>query len=155
MKKELLTLIQSNFNSEKYFLVDVSVVMLRNIPKIIVTADSDSGIGIDECAELSRELSKLVEESQLVENYEIEVSSPGVGEPLVLERQYVKNIGRMVKVVANDGRTLKGKLIEVVQNQYIAIEEKIKIKGKKEQDTIIHQIQFSDIKKTSVEVSFN
>ncbi|MFN0049867.1 MAG: ribosome maturation factor RimP [Cytophagales bacterium] len=155
MKKELLQLVEDNFPKEKFFIVDISLVMLRDTPKIKITADSDSGIGIDECAEISRSLYKLIEESGITENYEIEISSPGVGEPLKLDRQYVKNIGRTVKMVGNDGKTITGKLIGVISSQQIDIEEVIKVKGKKEPEIVIHKIPFSDIKKTTVEVSFN
>lgn len=155
LKKELLQLVEDNFPKEKYFIVDISLVMLRDVPKIKITADSDSGIGIDECAEISRKLYNKIEESAISQNFEIEISSPGVGEPLKLDRQYIKNIGRNVKVVLLDGQTFVGKLKAVTPSESIEIEELKKVKGKKEQEIIIHHLLFSNVKKTAVEVSFN
>jgi len=155
LKKELLQLVENNFPQDKYFPVDISLIMLGSIPKLKITADSDTGIGIVECAELSRKLTKLIEESGITEDFEIEVSSPGVGEPLKLERQYVKNIGRAVKVTTNEGKVIAGKLLQVYPLDAIEVEEVVKVKGKKEAEQTIHKILFSAIKKTVVEVSFN
>ena len=56
-------------------------------------------------------------------NFSLEVSSPGVGEPLKLHRQYKKNIGRSMHVVMNDGSVKEGKLTTVSEEE-IMIEEK-------------------------------
>ena len=45
--------------------------------------------------------------------FHLEVSSPGLDEPLKLHRQYLKNIGRKVEVLLKDGRKIEGKLLEV------------------------------------------
>jgi len=155
LKKELLQLVEDNFPQEKYFAVDISLTMLRSVPKLKITADSDTGIGIDECAALSRMLSKRIEESGITADFEIEVSSPGVGEPLKLDRQYFRNIGRTVKITTNEGKVLVGKLLHVVPSEFIDIEEVSKVKGQKQPEITAHRVLFSDIKKTVVEVSFN
>jgi ribosome maturation factor RimP len=80
------------------------------------------------------------------------VSSPGVDEPLLLNRQYIKNIGRSVEVLLKDGNKIEGKLLEAKENS-IAIEVTTG-KGKK---AIIEQkeLPIEDIKSTIVQINFN
>src|ERR1700744_6674434 len=74
------------------FLVDVK---LHSNGKLIILVDGDSGIGIAECAQISRYVGFRLEEENAIETaYNLEVSSPGVDTPLTQLRQYTKNIGR-------------------------------------------------------------
>ncbi len=69
----------------------------RRILQIFV--DTDSGITIGQCADLSRELAARLDELNVLdEPYELEVSSPGIDKPLTMFRQYKKNVGRTFKV---------------------------------------------------------
>ena len=132
------------------FLVDVK--MLPN-NKLIIHVDGDQGISIQDCVAISRHVGFHLEEENAIETaYNLEVSSPGVGEPLQLGRQYAKNVGREVAVKLADGDKKEGKLIAVDENS-ITIEEKIKEKGKKVQ-LINNQIALNDITETKVLISF-
>jgi len=72
--------------------------------KLIILMDGDSGIGIADCAAISRHVGFHLEEENVIEQaYNLEVSSPGIDTPLVLKRQYEKNIGRNVSVKQLDG----------------------------------------------------
>jgi ribosome maturation factor RimP len=84
-------------------------------------------------------------------DFSLEVSSPGVDEPLKLLRQYIKNKGRNVEVSFNDGTKKEGKLLEVGEDS-ITIEY-TEGKGKK---AIVHQpvIPFAEIKQTKVLIKF-
>ena len=113
--------------------------------------DGDKGVTIDDCANLSRELSKAFDDAQfLEESYTLEVSTPGLDQPLKLKRQYIKNIGRRIKVHTQQ-HTLEGKLVEVS-------DEKIKIEQElgtgKNKEVKVTEISFSEIDKTLVLVSF-
>ena len=70
------------------------------------------GITIDDCANLNRELSKELDEItlSLQDSYLLEVSTPGLDQPLKLKRQYKKNIGRRLKVKLAD-KAVEGKLV--------------------------------------------
>ncbi len=81
----------------------------------------------------------------------LEISSPGLDEPLKLNRQYVKNIGRFVEVDDINDMKREGKLISVTTEE-IEIEE-IKGKGKKV-ETVQHTISFSEIKTTKIQIKF-
>ncbi|RZL44379.1 MAG: ribosome assembly cofactor RimP [Pedobacter sp.] len=130
----------------------VSIKMLPN-NKLIIHVDGDEGISIQDCAAISRHVGFHLEEENTIEKaYNLEVSSPGVGEPLQLNRQYHKNIGRDLNIKLNDGDVKEGKLLSVT-DAAITIEEKVKEKGKKVQ-LVETQIEFNKIVETKVLISF-
>ncbi|HJU45925.1 MAG TPA: ribosome assembly cofactor RimP, partial [Chitinophagaceae bacterium] len=124
-------LVQEQLESDPaYYLVDLRVKPTNNI-KIFI--DGDNGITIEKCIAVNRALYKKIEELGLFPegDFSLEVSSPGVGEPLKMFRQYRKNIGRKVEVILKDDQKIEGKLAEVRENE-IAVEE-TKGKGKKQE----------------------
>ena len=130
----------------------VSIKMLPN-NKLIIHVDGDEGISIQDCAAISRHVGFHLEEENTIEKaYNLEVSSPGVGEPLQLNRQYHKNIGRDLSVKLNDGVVKEGKLLSV-NDDAILIEEKVKEKSKKVQ-LVETQVEFNNIVETKVLISF-
>ncbi|MDQ7949193.1 MAG: ribosome assembly cofactor RimP [Pedobacter sp.] len=132
------------------FLVDVK--MLPN-GKLIIQVDGDEGISIQDCAAISRHVGFHLEEENVIDRaYNLEVSSPGVGEPLQLNRQYQKNIGREVSVKLTDGTKKEGELLSTDEDA-ILIAEKIKEKGKKAQ-LVETPIAFNQITETKVLISF-
>ena len=132
-----------------YFLVESSVKPTNNI-KVFV--DADQGAAIDQLSRINRALYKWVEENLFPNgDFSIEVSSPGLDEPLKLDRQYLKNIGRMVEIVLKNGLKKEGKLISVSENE-VVIEEEIG-KGKKK-EVVQHIILKEEIKTTKVQVKF-
>lgn len=121
--------------------------------KLIVLVDGDNGIGIAECAQISRYVGfKLEEEDVIKTPYNLEVSSPGIDTPLVLPRQYTKNVGRTIAVKLKDGSKTEGKLNGLTEDA-ILIEEIIKQKGKKAEATE-RVIPINEIIETRVLISF-
>ena len=132
-----------------YFLVETSVKPTNNI-KVFV--DADQGAAIDQLSKINRALYKWVEENLFPNgDFSIEVSSPGLDEALKLDRQYLKNIGRMVEIVLKNGLKKEGKLVSVSENEIMIEEEKGK--GKKK-EVIQHIILKEEIKTTKVQVKF-
>ncbi|WP_285010268.1 ribosome assembly cofactor RimP [Pedobacter faecalis] len=132
------------------FLVDVK--MLPN-NKLIIHVDGDQGINIQDCAAISRHVGFHLEEENVIDRaYNLEVSSPGIGEPLRMERQYRKNVGREVSVKLVSGETKEGKLL-AVNEAGITIEAKLKEKGKK---AVLEEtsIAFDEITEIKVLISF-
>lgn len=132
------------------FLVSIKIKPTNNF-KIYI--DADSGLGIEKCIKINRALYKIMEEMGMYPegDFSLEISSPGLDEPLKLLRQYKKNVGRDVEVVTTDEQKREGKLTEVT-------EEKITIvytegKGKK---AVVKtdDIAFADIKQTKVQIKF-
>jgi ribosome maturation factor RimP len=144
-------MIESIIESNKdYFLVEVKIKPTNNVK---VFLDGDSGIPIGKCAEYNRALYKLLEESGLfpADDFSLEVSSPGLDEPLKLARQYKKNIGRDVEVTTTDGNKVEGRLLSA-DGSVILVEEE-KGKNKKKQ-IILHTIPSNDIKSTKIQIKF-
>jgi ribosome maturation factor RimP len=137
-------------NEPGYFLVDIRIKPVNNIK---VFLDGDAGISIEKCIQFNRALYKKIEEAQLFPDgdFSLEVSSPGLDEPLKLLRQYKKNTGRLVEVVLFDGSKLEGRLTEAMEDGII-VEEK---KGKnKKQEILNHSLLFTNIKTTKIQVVF-
>lgn len=133
------------------FVVDVIVTAKNGPGKVLVLVDGDEGISIDDCAEISRQLSKLLDESQLInDKYMLEVSTPGVDQPLKLKRQYKKHIGRTLKIKTAEN-LVDGKLIAVDEDK-ITLNQEVGTGKKKE--TVTLDIPFDQIEKTFVVVSF-
>jgi ribosome maturation factor RimP len=132
------------------FLVEVKVKPTNNIKVFI---DGDQGISIEKLVQYNRKLYKEIEESNMFPNgdFSLEVSSPGLDEPLKFFRQYVKNIGRFVEVTEKDDSKKEGKLISATENEIVV--EETKGKGKK-QEIVQHTILFENIKTTKIQIKF-
>ncbi len=143
------------------FLVEIKVKPVNNI-KIFL--DADSGLGIEKCIKINRALYKVMEEMGIYPegDFSLEVSSPGIEEPLKMHRQYIKNIGREITVeifnytapddAANkEGIKKEGKLTQVNEDNIVI--EFTEGKGKK---AVLQKatIPFSEIKQTKVLIKF-
>jgi ribosome maturation factor RimP len=132
------------------FLVDVK---LHPNGKLMILVDGDKGIGIAECAQISRHVGFHLEEENVIETaYNLEVSSPGLDFPLSSLRQYAKNVGRTLAIKMADG-TKKEVTLTGMSEDAIIIEEKIKEKGKKA-ELVESVIPISTITETKVLISF-
>lgn len=130
-----------------YFLVDISIKPTNNL-KVFV--DADQGATIDQLSKLNRALYKWVEENLFPNgDFSIEVSSPGLDEPLKLDRQYVKNVGRFVEVLLKNGIKKEGRLLSVSDDEIVVEEEKGK--GKKK-ELIEHKVLKQEIKSTKIQI---
>ena len=133
-----------------HFLVEVRVKPTNNIKVFI---DADEGVNLSVLIDYNRSLYKLLEASGMFPdgNFSLEVSSPGLDEPLKLRRQYTKNLGRFVEVMLNDGGKKEGKLIEATEDGIIVETETGKGKKKEiKQESVL----FTDIKTTKIQVKF-
>lgn len=152
IKNKLEELVEEKLKSEpEYFLVDVKVLPSK---KIQVYIDGDKGIKIEKCAEVSRYLEAYLDEEQpLGEKYVLEVSSPGMSNPLKVLRQYKRRIGREVEVLLNDGRKIEG-ILKTADEDKITVEEIHLDKKKKETGRKEHEIFFTDFKSTKLKLNF-
>ena len=131
------------------FLVDV-----ENKPgssKYRVLVDGMEGITIKRCAQISRYLSKQIEEDSNIDEedyFTFEVSSPGADRPLKLPKQYFKHIGRQMAVETLDEKKLTGTLRSADKDK-ITLAVQV---SKKE--TADENIEFKDIKEANVIISF-
>lgn len=152
LKEQLKAIVNENLTSEKHFLVDIIISSKSGPKKVLVLLDGDEGITIDDCAKLSRTLGFHIEEQELIEDaYRLEVSSPGLDHPLTLVRQYIKNIGRTVKVTLKDGRQVAGELKEADDSKIVIAEEKKEGKKKTVEDITL---LLESINKTEIQIKF-
>ena len=92
---------------------DCYIVELKEFvgKRIEVYVDSDTGLDIRKCQQINRHLGILWETNPAIgEKYDLEVSSPGISRPLQMPRQYIKNVGRNLKVLKKDGSESVGLL---------------------------------------------
>ncbi len=98
-KEKIEELVVPLLSSREAWLVDIQIRGERGETVIQVLVDTDAGISIGACAEISRELGRLTEANDVIQTrYRLEVSSPGLDRPLRLLRQYAKNVGRSFRV---------------------------------------------------------
>ncbi|MBI2968856.1 MAG: ribosome assembly cofactor RimP [Bacteroidetes bacterium] len=105
-KDHIETLLFQKLGGTECFTVDVSV---GNNNRITVIVDSDKGITVEQCAEINRYLEQNLDRN--IEDFSIEVSSPGIGNPFKVFRQQQKSIGRDVSVLLADGRRIMGRML--------------------------------------------
>ncbi len=134
------------------FIVEISV-MPGN--KIIVLVDSMKGVSISDCITLSRSIEKLLDRD--VEDFALEVSSPGLTNPFRVIQQYLKNIGQNVEVLLKNGQKHSGKLISVKNDTFcLEVHKKIKHEGKKKPEIITEEknFTFNEVKTTNIVINF-
>lgn len=127
-------------NDPDNFLVDIRIKPTNNIKLFL---DGDKGVPVATLVSFNRQLYPLLEAAELFPNndFSLEVSSPGLDEPLKLHRQYLKNIGRKVEVTLLDGSVKEGTLQSATEEE-INIEELIgKKKEKKSTDLKLNEIK--------------
>ena len=155
IEKKIEVLLKEKLEEEPFkdcFIVEI----VQEGSKLNVFLDCDTGMTFKKCQQLSRFLEGHIdEEGWLGEKYTLEVSSPGLGTPLKLIRQYHINLGRGVDVSLEDG-TIKTGILKSVNNEEIVIEETVIVKEgkKKKKQEIDTTIPFDTIAKTTIKISF-
>ncbi len=137
--EKIKRLIENRIGETDIFLVEVFVGPSNTIRVLV---DRPGSISIGECADLSRYLYGELDRD--VEDYSLEVSSPGLGSPFRVRQQYTKTIGRDLEVLLNDGTTLKGRLDKVEEDEII-----LSVKERQ------RRVAFDTIKKAKEAISFN
>ena len=132
------------------FLVEIRVKPTNNL-KIYI--DGDQGVSVEKLVFYNRKLYRQLEEEGVFPDgdFSLELSSPGLDEPLKMHRQYVKNIGRPVEVILNDGIKQEG-VLKAVTEEAIEVENTTG-KGKKAVTTQL-TIPFIQIKSTKIQIKF-
>jgi len=154
LKERLTEMVTNVINQQGCQLVDFQLKGNNEQRKLVVLVDTEKGIGIDECAKISKQFAALIEAENLIENaYILEVSSPGIEVPFNDKHRYEKNLGRILKVTLLTGFEKHGKLT-VVTNEGITIEGQGKPGKVKKEDKVV-VISFDQIKESKVQVSFN
>ena len=145
-KSALWDLIEDAVTAEGFDLesLDVSRVGRRGRVKVVV--DSDDGVDLDQCAELSHKVSAILDANDDLMGdgpYTLEVSSPGVTRPLTLPRHWRRNIGRLVRVVLSDGGVVTGRVTAADEREAV-----LDVAGR------TREVQYDKVGKAKVQVEF-
>jgi len=144
--------VEEHLSEEGGFLVDVNV---SDGADIRVLVDAPEGMPITRCVAISRLIEGRLDRD--VQDFALQVSTPGLDQPLKLRPQYDKNVGRVVAVQMRDGHKVEGTLVEVA-NDGIVLEhkEKRRIEGRKAKEWITdrHELGWDSIATTKVKISF-
>ncbi|SHJ99276.1 ribosome maturation factor RimP [Hymenobacter psychrotolerans] len=151
-QNRIAEMLQDSLAGFDLFVVDLSVSDAIR-PKITVTLDSEQGLGIDECAKVSRRLAKRIDEAYGEDaTYSLEVTSPGADQPLTDPRQYTRHVGRTFSLKLQDGTEKTGKL-EAIEAEGIQLAEVIKDKSKTKTLPAV-LVPFTDIQEARIVISF-
>jgi len=119
--ESLKALLRPVIDNHGAFLVDISLRGDPVRPLVEVFCETETGISVDECARISREILPVIDSSKVVgDNFRLEVSSPGVGVPLKDKRQFKRNIGKLISVKYRDGLDMKqveGNMVDLREQQ--------------------------------------
>lgn len=137
---------------EGMFVVDIKVSPANEID---ITVDSDTSVGIDDCAALSRALDARIE--QITDDFALTVGSAGIGQPLKVFRQYGKLIGKPVEVVLKSGVKIIAELRDASPGMItLAYVEKFAVEGKKKKQTreVVRQYPLDQVKSTAEHLDY-
>ncbi|OFY38895.1 MAG: hypothetical protein A2275_00400 [Bacteroidetes bacterium RIFOXYA12_FULL_35_11] len=149
IKKELIQeIVLNSISGTDIFIVHISV---GKDNKIFVRIDNLVGITLDECLHISKFIETSLDRDK--EDFELEVSSPGLGEPFRVKQQFLKSISRTLIVIDKEGKKRIGVLKNVDEDEItIEAEEKIKDEKTKKKKTVINEYKFNINNITAKEV---
>jgi len=135
------------------YLIDIKIGTGNQIS---VEIDNENrGIAVEDCMSVSRNIEHNLDRE--IEDFALQVSSPGLSEPFKVWRQYRKNIGRDVKVKLLEGSPLKGEILAADETGIqLKTQTKQRVEGRKKKETIVetHQLEYNQIKETKIIISF-
>ena len=137
--ENITAILEQHIEGTDIFIVEVKV---NSGNAIRVHVDRPEGISIDECVAISRFINGELDRD--VEDYYLEVSSPGALAAFKVKQQYLKNIDRKFEVLFTDGEKTEGKLSEVEDDHIV-----LSLKDRRE------VIKFEEIKRAKAIISFN
>jgi ribosome maturation factor RimP len=138
-------LVEEKLEGTDMFIVELSV---SSNNRIVVEIDGMSGVTIDDCVAVSRQIESNLDREQ--EDFELQVSSAGIDKPLRDRRQFEKNIGREVKIILQDSAELKGELLEVGES----LKVKLPASKKKKLPEREEVVAWENIRETKILISF-
>jgi ribosome maturation factor RimP len=146
-EEKIAQLVSEKIQNKDLFLVDV-VIKGRN--RISVFLDSDTGVKIKDCAEISRHIESNLNREE--EDFELEVSSAGLDQPLKLFRQFQKNVGKDLKILTDDEKSFVGLLKSIENKQLLFVIPANKKLKTPEQEIVV---SFGEIREAKIVIRIN
>ncbi len=150
-KEKIVPLVDEKLNDGQ-FLVELSI-SVANVIHVII--DGIEGVNINKCVEVSRNIEHNLDRE--LEDFELQVSSAGLGQPFKVYRQFVKNENREIEVQTKEGAKFSGKMLNVGEQGFdLEVSKKEKVEGKKAKQlvTCIHHFSFEKIKEAKNIIKF-
>ena len=138
----------------KLYIVDIIISSGNNI--LVELDNEEGGVSIDDCIAVSRNIEHNLDREK--EDFSLEVSSAGATKPFKVLKQYMKNIGKEVKVQLHQhGKAIQGVLKNADDNGIVVeVSEKRRIEGKKKKELVVEEIplKYDEVKETKLIISF-
>ena len=124
----------------------IELAAARRCRVLRVAVDRDGGVTLDDVAAATKEVSRLLDDSDVMgeQPYLLEVSSPGTDRPLTHPRHWRRNTGRLVAVTTTDGRSRTGRVVETGEERVV-----LDVDGTRQ------DVALADVAKARVQVEFN
>ena len=129
--------------------LDVEAVEITPVAKrrmVRVAVDKDGGVTLDDVAEATREVSRVLDESDVMgeQPYTLEVTSRGVDRPLTLPRHWRRNEQRLVKVTTTADEVVTGRILDSDDSAV-----RLDVSGRP------REMAYAEVKKALVQIEFN
>ena len=131
--------------------VELTVAGKRRMLRVAV--DQDGGVTLDDIAEATREVSRVLDASDVMgsQPYTLEVTSPGTDRPLAAPRHWRRNRGRLVKATLTDGRSVTGRIADSDDTHAVLDLED----GRDARSSATQEVRFDEVAKAKVQIEFN
>jgi ribosome maturation factor RimP len=150
--KETVKRLVEEMLDDKMFVVEISVNE-RNVINIFV--DSFEGLTIDQCIAISRHVEHSFDREE--EDFELQVSSPGLTENFRVTQQYIKYVGKPVEVKTRDEEKLEGIILEADNDKFVLETSALeRLEGQKKKQLVVkqHHLKYDEIKSAKAVISF-
>lgn len=150
-KQQIRQLVDDKLRGTEQFLVDIKLSPGR----LAVFIDKPSGISLDECTAMTRYLLEQLEPTGFLESHDVEVGSPGMDSPMMVPQQYLRRIGREIRVFTADKREIKG-ILEHADDNGIRLKEQVSRRENKQKimSEVEHTLTYADIREARLMLNF-
>ena len=140
-KEQVAAAITPVIESLGFYVEDIAITSAGKRSMLTVIVDGDTHLSLDQVTVATKAISEIVENLPTLGNnpFTLEVTSPGLDRPLTKPRHWQKNKDRLIKIVLNDGKEIKGRIKDSTQTA-VTVDEKI--------------INFADMKRATLEIEF-
>ncbi len=150
--REIVKSLVEEMLDDKMFVVEITVNE-RNVINVFV--DSFEGLSIDQCIAISRHVEHSFDREE--EDFELQVSSPGLTESFKVTQQFIKYIGRAIEVKNLDEEKLEGVILEADNDKFVLETSSLeKLEGQKKKQLVVkqHHLKYDEIKSAKAVISF-
>jgi ribosome maturation factor RimP len=140
-KEQVLAVITPAIESLGFYIEDITITSAGKRSMLTVIVDGDTHLSLDQVTVATKAISEIVENLPTLGNnpFTLEVTSPGLDRPLTKPRHWRKNQDRLIKVVLNNGKEINGRIKDSTETSATVDDQ---------------TINFSDIKRATLEVEF-